>query len=427
MLKSLHFDNVGPSRKLDITFARRLNVLTGDNGLGKSFVLDSAWALLTGADWRSSVTTPRGVPDASIRAVYEMLEPLGDCDGGEWSFKRGDIGWARTIGGATCPVFYARVDGGMSVYDPGSAERLWPDDDHDLTVLATNLSRAEVFDGKQTKGEWECDGLIRDWLSWQDSRQEAKRRAFETLVSVLDALAEPDEPLDPDAPTDVMISGFVREQPTLKSRGGSLVPAEWSAGVRQVVALAYMLVWGWTRHVRTMAVLGRPPSTSVILLVDEVETHLHPKWQRRILPGLLDVMRALTGTTDVQVQLVVTTHSPLVLASLEPHFDPEDDALFTFERVGDNVALTEQVWAKQGDVINWLVSDSFGLRQARSEEAERAIEAAEKYMRGAVSELSPPLDTFAALDQELRRLLPGHDPFWPRWIVETKQLTRRAP
>jgi len=47
--------------------------------------------------------------------------------------------------------------------------------------------------------------------------------------------------------------------------------------------------------------------------------------------------------------------------------------------------------------------------------AQRAIEAAEAIMRG---EPSPaPLDTHEAIDAALRRLLPDHDHFWPRWLV----------
>ena len=37
-------------------------------------------------------------------------------------------------------------------------------------------------------------------------------------------------------------------------------------------------------------------------------------------------MEALTETHAVSVQLIATTHSPLVLASLEPDFDDEKDA-----------------------------------------------------------------------------------------------------
>jgi recombinational DNA repair ATPase RecF len=43
MLNKLVLNGVGPAQRLTIDFKRRLNFLTGDNGLGKSFVLDIAW------------------------------------------------------------------------------------------------------------------------------------------------------------------------------------------------------------------------------------------------------------------------------------------------------------------------------------------------------------------------------------------------
>ena len=47
MLKKLYLRDVGPSQEMALDFATRLNVLTGDNGVGKSFVLDIAWWALT--------------------------------------------------------------------------------------------------------------------------------------------------------------------------------------------------------------------------------------------------------------------------------------------------------------------------------------------------------------------------------------------
>ena len=44
MLNTLTLKNVGPALSLEIEFAERLNLLTGDNGLGKSFLLDAAWS-----------------------------------------------------------------------------------------------------------------------------------------------------------------------------------------------------------------------------------------------------------------------------------------------------------------------------------------------------------------------------------------------
>ncbi len=43
MIRKLALKDVGPARELKFSFAPRLNVLTGDNGLGKAFVLDVLW------------------------------------------------------------------------------------------------------------------------------------------------------------------------------------------------------------------------------------------------------------------------------------------------------------------------------------------------------------------------------------------------
>ena len=48
MLEYLKLENVGPAPRMEVEFAPRVNLMTGDNGLGKSFLLDTAWWALTG-------------------------------------------------------------------------------------------------------------------------------------------------------------------------------------------------------------------------------------------------------------------------------------------------------------------------------------------------------------------------------------------
>ncbi|HEY2740306.1 MAG TPA: ATP-binding protein, partial [Thermoanaerobaculia bacterium] len=43
MLKRIHLQGVGPAPEMDVELAPRLNLLTGDNGVGKTFLLDIAW------------------------------------------------------------------------------------------------------------------------------------------------------------------------------------------------------------------------------------------------------------------------------------------------------------------------------------------------------------------------------------------------
>ena len=54
MLEYLKLENVGPAPRMEVEFAPRVNLITGDNGLGKSFLLDTAWRALTGR-WPAEV------------------------------------------------------------------------------------------------------------------------------------------------------------------------------------------------------------------------------------------------------------------------------------------------------------------------------------------------------------------------------------
>ena len=123
-------------------------------------------------------------------------------------------------------------------------------------------------------------------------------------------------------------------------------------------------------------------------------------------------------------QVFITTHSPLVLASLESDFDTESDSIFTISQTEKSVNIEKEIWTKRGDVVNWLTSDSFGLTQARSIQAEKAIEAAERYMRGQVSESSQSKEE---IHEALLRSLPGNDHFWPRWILSLEASNPKKP
>lgn len=94
--------------------------------------------------------------------------------------------------------------------------------------------------------------------------------------------------------------------------------------------------------------------------MDEVESHLHPKWQRIVIPALMKVMDRLT--TPFDVQLIAVTHSPLVMTSVEPVFNFEQDAWFDIDLIDNQVALTRRPFIRQGDARVWLTSDAFDMK-----------------------------------------------------------------
>lgn len=59
--------------------------------------------------------------------------------------------------------------------------------------------------------------------------------------------------------------------------------------------------------------LDNPLHGTGIVLIDEVELHMHPKWQRKVLPTLSRVFP--------NIQFIVTTHSPQVLGELDDSYN----------------------------------------------------------------------------------------------------------
>jgi hypothetical protein len=133
-------------------------------------------------------------------------------------------------------------------------------------------------------------------------------------------------------------------------------------------------------------------------------------------------MDALTGDHGSKVQLIAATHSPLVLASVESVFDPNDDAWFDLELDAPGVRLGRHPYVRHGEVGNWLVSEAFFFREPRSLEGEQAIVAA----RAVLASTDPSSVEIEAADRALRSAgLPDIDPFWVRWGYFMEQ--RRGP
>lgn len=85
-----------------------------------------------------------------------------------------------------------------------------------------------------------------------------------------------------------------------------------------------------------------------VVLIDEVELHMHPSWQRKVLPKLKE--------TFPNIQFIITTHSPLVLSEAD-----EDYNLFYIDRQQGNVQI-EQVKQMDGYDMNTLLEDFMGTK-----------------------------------------------------------------
>lgn len=410
MLESIHLKNVGPAAEMKMDLAPRLNLITGDNGLGKSFLLDVAWWALT-RTWAREPVIPKPGTKALVSYKYTKKNPpshaytsMYEPDKARWTMKQS----RPSIPGL---ILYAQVDGGFSVWDP--ARNYWTED-------APDRPNAFLFAPNEVwKGNKHCKGLIDDWALWQAGNDSSFKLLKKVLQTLSPSTTEKLEPGD----LRKLTAQDPQRYPTLRMPYGEDVAIiHASAGMRRIIALAYLLIWTWQEHVESAKLRGEPPAREIIFLIDEIEGHLHPQWQRRIVPALLKVMDTLTGKHGSKVQLIAATHSPLVLASVEPLFDMEQDAWFDVDLEDQKVMLRKRPFVPHGEIGNWLVSAAFDLKEPRSFEGEQAIAAAHTVL----DTKAPSVKEITEADQRLRKAgLPDIDPFWVRWgfFVEQHKAT----
>lgn len=398
-LTSLSLENVGPADSLFLEFGERLTVIAGDNGLGKSFLLDAAWWAITNS-WASRAAFPFRSPRHKTPTInYTIRVGEGQEKSASTSFDWTSYSWklpAEPLKVSALSI-YAKVDGSFAVSDFVRGQiRIG----HDSSL--SFFSSEDVWEGNAD----EIEGLIRDWNSWQNDKDSG---VFATLTRVLEHLS-PDDigPLTPGQP--VRIPGNSKWIPTIRHSYGDVPITFASAGVRRVLILAYLIIWVWEEHKLAAEQIGINPLSKMVIIIDELEAHLHPKWQRLVLPALLSVGKLLSDELDVQ--LIAATHSPMVLASIEAEFSDDSDVLAHLTLSSGLVEIEPLDFYKYGDMSSWLTSPVFGLSHARSQRAGHVIDRAKSLQLSS----NPNSDDVRSVTEELKKVLSPDDQFWNRWL-----------
>ena len=124
---------------------------------------------------------------------------------------------------------------------------------------------------------------------------------------------------------------------TDRRRGGSVFLGDLSSGTQGT------LLWIWYLALRIANFYDFADGWEeqpAVLLIDEIENHLHPTWQRRVIPAL---RKHFPG-----VQIFATTHSPFVVAGLKA------GQVHLLERDENGVVSAS---TNERDIIGWTVSE----------------------------------------------------------------------
>lgn len=102
-----------------------------------------------------------------------------------------------------------------------------------------------------------------------------------------------------------------------------------------------------------------PLEGSGIILIDEIELHLHPDWQRRVIPSLTQ--------TFPNCQFIVTTHSPQVVSHVKP------EGIYLLEKQGEEITAHHPE-SSFGRDTNRILEDLMGVPERPKEIKENLME-----------------------------------------------------
>ena len=354
-LKSVTIENYRAIENLELSLDQSLTVLHGANGHGKTSLL-SAIAVglgewlgsfldelsfdLSEEDWREGAASPRIVVESIDGIIGERREDKATDEREE--AQRIAVNDAMQSG---LEEALATREEDMPIVAFYGTDRMLSDiPDWVLSQRGSQYkpSRRDALKGALAHTDFE------DLLTWfyfkenEELRERRERRDFDYQLKDVSVIRQAISTMLPEV-SDPRIElnplRFVVSQKSEEGRTEKLSLNQLSGGYRIVLALAADLA---RRMAQGNPHLDDPLQSEAIVLIDEIELHLHPAWQQRILN---DLMR-----TFPKAQFIVSTHSPQVLTTVEP------ERIVELYRDGENIVAEAPkgatYGAEAGDVLS---------------------------------------------------------------------------
>ena len=363
-IQSLKLANVGPFRRrpdgsgsegIELEFDAGVNLLIGPNNVGKSTILQVLAAVTARASdavsalpraFKNAVTDrPSAVerPKAEFRLVW--LGPVGDhrefwqvldyhLHGGDDSFGSLRIGspdglrevdnfaWEKLAPDFGYVGYYnplaPKMTPAFATYPPAFNTHVWGEDDDPnvYSAVGMKLSREPV----DTDIAAEIDRVILEIT---------KRFPVKMGVGIFTD--------NPDSDREEWRKG----QSKFETMDGELTYPELSHGTRSVFAWVSQFMLGMAEHYEADK-HDNWKKMPGIFIIDEIDAHLHPSWQRRIIPTL--------RRHFPNVQIFASTHSPMMVAGLKAgqvHLLKRDDS-------------GQVVWSRnEQDIVGWTADEIY--------------------------------------------------------------------
>ncbi len=309
LIKSLNLKNIGPFESSSIDFSNiisgdksNVTVITGENGTGKSIILDSIRSLLMGIF--------ENVERDICRSQNFLLDMKLSLEGQNINLKAESRNNSKNFAVNDANVNHLFKYHIESKYKRNFIFDYWTtklsNDQFKLSNVET-LRTDNYLDNSLTGIHKNIDVTrtiaFFDYL--QDSKDKSEKELGRFLFKMIEKIIN-------SSLSKGNLSHVSRLDltPLVKVHGKNISLDKLSSGNLYLITRMISLI----RQIYAICInngisIKNYKQIGGVLLIDEAENHLHPKWQKVFLKNILDIFPNL--------QIILTTHSPFIVSSIK--------------------------------------------------------------------------------------------------------------
>lgn len=336
-IKEIELKNIGCIRHLHLDFNENMNILCGPNGVGKTTIIESVASMFI----YGHPTVKRNVAGdiGSLHAKIEVDEHIKDKTIEIKKFNPLESENASSFSDLTSKIISIKISRNFG-YSKLAA--IPSDQSRDQPTLWNETISGVTFDG--VKGWFVNRYLYSAREGTLSEEQISNYHLAERCFSIINSQYRFSRVMG--ATNDIMVN----------TPHGEIYFEYLSSGFKSIIYLLFSTIKEIEFRFKEQNL--KAENFDGIILIDEIEIHLHPEWQERIIYILRETFPC--------AQFILTTHSPHVIQTAEPN------QVMTLQLdENNNVSLRTDLQTSKYGFKGWTVEeilyDVMGMHTMRSE------------------------------------------------------------